>query len=126
MYGPYVMYSARKMIEKARRERREASRAERASQLETLREERAATSHERRSLPHAGVMPLSSIARELGVSERTVAEDYTSAIDKLKRERGAFEVMLAWIQACAEARQPLIRCASVECRAEWIQKFGLD
>jgi hypothetical protein len=73
--------------------------------------------------PGGKIMPYAEIASRLGVSVRTVHVDYHRAIEKLKREPGAFSILLSCVQAVAVERErnekDIMQPTSVECRAEY-------
>jgi DNA-directed RNA polymerase specialized sigma24 family protein len=68
-------------------------------------------------------MPLPEIARRLGVSERTVHTDYKNAVQKLKRQPGAYSILLSVVHAVAveneQQERDALQPGSVECRREF-------
>jgi hypothetical protein len=79
------------------------------------------TPFEQRTRP--ALLPIHVIAARLGISERTAWSDYRRACRKL-RAVGAFAAMLEAIRAAPAGRRELMRCASVECDAEYRTLFG--
>jgi hypothetical protein len=69
-------------------------------------------------------MPIREIARLLGVSWRTVFNDYQSAIRKLQQSPEAFALLLPWVQASAEQRTEILRAGSLECDKTFVQLYG--
>jgi hypothetical protein len=77
-------------------------------------------------LPFDDLMPLSQVARRLGLGTRTVQKDWTS----IKQKMGWTDIpeqmlrkMAPIIRQAAEPRK-LVGCGSVECRQDWIDLYG--
>ena len=70
------------------------------------------------------ILPMRVISQQLGISLRTVESDYRSAVNKLRRIPGAFEIILANVHAVDASEHDPIQCASVECNSEFIKLFG--
>lgn len=69
------------------------------------------------------VITLSEIAKALGISERTAHTAYHSALAKL-RAQGALGALRVLIRAAAYLRMDVIQCGSVECRPDFIDRYG--
>jgi hypothetical protein len=73
-----------------------------------------------------GLMPFAEIAKALGVSVRTVGNDYKHGIEKLKHIPGAFELILHTIHAVDASQCDLIQCGSAECDKEFLMLYAED
>lgn len=77
--------------------------------------------------PDAGTAAtFAQIAARLGRSLKTVNTAYASAIRKLKDEPGAYEGLIACVQAAAAQEMDVLQPGSVECRKDWIALFARD
>lgn len=63
------------------------------------------------------------IAKELGVSVRTVHNDYKSAIQKLKAQN-KYEELLYCVQAVAIKQSELLRAGSAECNKNFCALYS--
>jgi hypothetical protein len=72
-----------------------------------------------------GCMRLEEIAETLNISTATANRVFNRAISKLRKQSGAYEGLLFCVQAVAARNQTPLRASSVECRADWIEKYGL-
>lgn len=71
-----------------------------------------------------GTMPMRLIAARMGVCDRTVWNLYRQAIEKLRRDPGAVEGLLECIQAAAASKSEILQARSVECRREFVERYG--
>jgi len=69
-------------------------------------------------------MPVRLIAKELGISPRTVSYTLKHAQEKLKAIPGAFELICSTIHAVDASEKDSLQCGSVECNKEFIALFG--
>lgn len=70
-----------------------------------------------------GMMPLSEVAKRLGISARTAQADWTSAVSKLKRVPNAFELLLDYVHASAASDREVMRATSAECRPDFVNEW---
>ena len=76
----------------------------------------------------SGIIPLRVVAQRMNLSERTVSSIWNSAVRKLNRIPGAYEILLACVYGNKVeemlAGQSIIRCGSIECNQEFCNLYS--
>ncbi len=69
-------------------------------------------------------MTMAEIATVEGCSRSTIERVLRSAVRKLRRIPGSLEAILSVIHRVNAGDHPPLRARSVECRREWIERYG--